>query len=67
MRDRRVAPVEHAQLLALRVDVLHVEVVVLNRFRDVVRGQFGAQLCEARCECMQPIALLALEWQLTLQ
>ena len=33
VRDRRVAPVEDAQPLALRVDVRHVEVVVLDRLR----------------------------------
>ena len=54
-------------MLALRVDVLHVEVVVLNRFRDVVRGQFAAQLREPRCERMQPISFLALEGQFALQ
>src|SRR5919198_2495560 len=42
VRDRRVAPVEQAQPRALRVEVPHVEVVVLNRLRQAVCGELAA-------------------------
>src|SRR5262249_35469799 len=48
VRDRRVAPVDQAQPLAPSVDVVHMQIVVLNRLRYVVRGELGAQLGEAR-------------------
>jgi hypothetical protein len=67
VRDRRIAPVEHAKLRALRVDVRHVQVVMLNRFWDVVGIELVAELREASRERAQPIDLLGLERQLALQ
>jgi hypothetical protein len=50
VRDRGVAPVEQAQPLVLCVEVRQVEVVLLNRLRYSVCGEFAAQLREARRE-----------------
>ena len=48
VRDRRVAPIEYAQPLALRVEVRQVEVVVLNRLGDVMRGELRNPLRPGR-------------------
>src|SRR6266542_4338889 len=64
MRDRRVAPVEQAHPLAVYVHVRHVEVVVLNALRYIVRGELAAELGEARRELAQPADLVALERQI---
>src|SRR5436190_8931631 len=42
MRDRRVSPVEETEPVAIHIEVGHVEVVVLNRLRYVVRGELAA-------------------------
>jgi hypothetical protein len=50
MTDRGVAPVEHPQVLAARVQVRVVEVVVLDRLRHVEGCELHAQLREPRRE-----------------
>jgi hypothetical protein len=67
MRDRRVAPVEHAQPLATRIDVRVVEVIVLQRLGHAVGSELVAQLSEARGELAQQADLVLLERQRTLQ
>ena len=63
MGDRRVAPVEHAQPSTVCVDVRHVQVVVLDRFRHLVCGQLVAELGETRHEATKAPHLVALERQ----
>jgi hypothetical protein len=67
VRDRRVAPVEHAQALGPRVYVQMVQVVVLKGLRYVVRAELGAQLREARRKGPQLTDLVAVERQILLQ
>ena len=61
MGDRRVAPVEHAQPSTVCVDVRHVKVVVLDRFRHLVCSQLDAELGETRHEPTKPLDLVMLE------
>ena len=56
VRDRRVAPIEYAQPLALRVEVRQVEVVVLNRLGDVMRGELRNPLRPGRSTAAPPSA-----------
>ena len=62
--DGRVAPVQYAQVTVVLEEVVHVEVIVLNRFWDGVRCEFAAQLCESTGESAQPSDLVTLERQL---
>jgi hypothetical protein len=48
VRDRRIAPVEHAEAAVTAVGVRHVEVVVLARFGQPAGSELAAQLGEAR-------------------
>src|SRR5207247_1898045 len=63
VRDRGITPVDHAQSIALAVEVGQVEVVVLDRRRDAVRGQLGAELREARNEPLEPIPPGLVQWE----
>src|SRR2546423_15051216 len=54
VRDRRVAPVEQPQAVALRVDVLPVEIVGPDRPRHVVRGRLAPKLPRTRRQTPYP-------------
>lgn len=61
MRDRGVAPVEHPQLLAPRVEVSRVEVVMLQRLLDAPGQEFVAQLAKALRKPAQPSSIVVVD------
>src|SRR5439155_945152 len=67
VRDRRIAPVQHPQPLASSKDICHVQVVVLNRLGHLACGQFAAQLRKAWGKLPEPVDLMTVERQVTVQ
>src|SRR3954452_6089031 len=63
MADRGVTPIEHTQLIALGVDVVHVKVVVLHGWSDTARRQLRAAFLEASSERSQRCSLASIKRQ----
>lgn len=67
MGDRRVAPVQDSQSLLPGVDVVHVQIVVLDRLGDRLRSQLSTKLLEARSEDPELLSVVPAQRQVLVQ
>ena len=63
MRDARVSPVKDPDHLITDIDVVHVQIVVLDRVRYARPSEIGAEPLEAGLEAAQPAYLGSVERQ----